>query len=98
MLIQADNTWQTVATALSVGLRGGVVAVLSPHATASEFVLAVEDVDPDMVVADLRTLEQWGCPTRTSRRATRRSVTVICVLAVVIREVCRAGTEAVSSR
>ncbi|MDQ1181673.1 class I adenylate-forming enzyme family protein [Rhodococcus sp. SORGH_AS_0301] len=60
VLIQADNTWQTVATALSVGLRGGVVAVLSPHATASEFVLAVEDVDPDMVVADLRTLEQWG--------------------------------------
>lgn len=60
VLIQADNTWQTVAAAVAVGLRGGVVAVLSPHATASEFALALEDIDPDMVVADLRTLDAWG--------------------------------------
>ena len=43
VLVQADNTWRTLATALAVGLRGGMVAVLSSHAVASEFELAMED-------------------------------------------------------
>ncbi|OAK56966.1 class I adenylate-forming enzyme family protein [Rhodococcoides kyotonense] len=59
-LIQADNTWRTVATALAVGLRGGVVAVFSPHATESEFHLALEDIAPDIVVGDPDSLSHWG--------------------------------------
>ena len=37
VLVQADNTWRTLAAALAVGLRGGLVAVISHHATAGEF-------------------------------------------------------------
>ncbi|MDV7133894.1 acyl--CoA ligase [Williamsia muralis] len=59
-LIQADNTWHTVAAALAVGLRGGVVAVFSPHAAESEFELAIEDIDPDLVVADVQSLTHWA--------------------------------------
>ena len=46
VLVQADNTWRTLATALAVGLRGGTVAVLSSHAVAAEFALAMEDIAP----------------------------------------------------
>src|SRR5690349_11079680 len=60
VLVQADNTWRTLATALAVGLRGGMVAVFSSHAVAAEFALAVEDVEPDAVVAADSTLEQWA--------------------------------------
>lgn len=60
VLVQADNTWRTLATALAVGLRGGVVTVFSSHATAGEFALAVEDVEPDAVVAAADVLTQWG--------------------------------------
>ncbi|NUS92632.1 MAG: AMP-binding protein, partial [Nocardia sp.] len=56
VLIQADNTWRTLAAALAVGLRGGVVAVFSPHATESEFRLAVEDIDPDLVIGEPESL------------------------------------------
>ena len=51
VLVQADNTWRTLATALAVGLRGGMVAVFSSHAVAAEFELAMEDIEPDAVVA-----------------------------------------------
>lgn len=59
-LIQADNTWHTVAAAVAVGLRGGVVAVFGAHATESEFALAVEDIAPDLVVAAPDALRRWG--------------------------------------
>ncbi|OZD11378.1 acyl-CoA synthetase [Rhodococcus sp. 06-156-3C] len=59
-LVQADNTWCTVASVLAIGLRGGVVAVFSPHATESEFQLALEDIAPDIVVADPDSLSHWG--------------------------------------
>ena len=59
-VVQADNTWQTVALVAAVGLRGGLVAVISPHATESEFGLAIEDIDPDVVIAADRVLEHWG--------------------------------------
>lgn len=62
VLVQADNTWRTVAAALAVGLRGGVVAVFSPHATESEFRLAVEDIDPDLVIAEPEALRRWKVP------------------------------------
>ena len=60
VLVQADNTWRTLATALAVGLRGGVVTVFSSHATAGEFALALEDVEPDAVIAAGDVLTQWG--------------------------------------
>jgi acyl-CoA synthetase (AMP-forming)/AMP-acid ligase II len=60
VLVQADNTWRTLATALAVGLRGGVVVVISRHATTSEFDLACEDVLPDAVVASEDVLASWG--------------------------------------
>jgi acyl-CoA synthetase (AMP-forming)/AMP-acid ligase II len=60
VLVQADNTWRTLATALAVGLRGGMVAVFSSHAVASEFALAIEDVEPDAVIASDAALEHWA--------------------------------------
>jgi len=62
VLVQADNTWRTLATALAVGLRGGMVAVFSSHAVAEEFQLAMEDIRPDAVVASARVLEHWAVP------------------------------------
>jgi len=59
VLVQADNTWRTLATALAVGLRGGMVAVLSSHAVASEVELAMEDIEPDAVVASDEVLTHW---------------------------------------
>ncbi|MFC8043554.1 class I adenylate-forming enzyme family protein [Nocardia sp. NPDC057353] len=65
VLIQADNTWRTLAAAVAVGLRGGVVAVFSPHATPAEFELAVADIAPDLVVAEPQALERWAVPAAT---------------------------------
>ncbi|RNM17430.1 class I adenylate-forming enzyme family protein [Nocardioides pocheonensis] len=62
VLVQADNTWRTLATALAVGLRGGMVAVFSSHAVASEFALAMEDVEPDAVIASAGALDHWAVP------------------------------------
>ncbi|MFL6061253.1 MAG: AMP-binding protein, partial [Marmoricola sp.] len=62
VLVQADNTWRTLATAVAVGMRGGMVAVFSGHAVAAEFALAMEDIEPDAVIAADATLEQWEVP------------------------------------
>ncbi|WKN48456.1 class I adenylate-forming enzyme family protein [Nocardioides sp. Arc9.136] len=59
VLVQADNTWRTLAAAVAVGLRGGLVAVISAHANRSEYDLALEDVRPDAVVAAPDTLAGW---------------------------------------
>ena len=32
VLVQADNSWRTLAAAVAVGLRGGLIAVVSGHA------------------------------------------------------------------
>ena len=60
VLVQADNTWRTLAAAVAVGLRGGMVAVFSAHALATEFELAIEDIRPDAVFATEDVLERWG--------------------------------------
>ena len=62
VLVQADNTWRTLAAALAVGLRGGMVAVFSSHAVAAEFELAVEDIAPDALFAAPDVLQQWAVP------------------------------------
>lgn len=59
VLVQADNTWRTLAAAVGIGLRGGVVAVISGHATRSEYELALDDIRPDAVLAARETLDTW---------------------------------------
>ncbi|WP_370181231.1 class I adenylate-forming enzyme family protein [Rhodococcus wratislaviensis] len=62
VLVQADNTWRTLAAAIAVGLRGGLIAVFSRHATPSEFIVALNDITPDVVIADRQSLAHWGVP------------------------------------
>ncbi len=59
VLLQADNSWRTMAAAVAIGLSGGVVAVVSRHAEASEYALALEDIAPDAVLAAVETLDRW---------------------------------------
>jgi acyl-CoA synthetase (AMP-forming)/AMP-acid ligase II len=65
VLVQADNTWRTLAAAVAVGLRGGMVAVFSDHALAAEFGLAMEDIRPDAVLSTAEVLERWAVPGET---------------------------------
>ncbi|WP_295647585.1 class I adenylate-forming enzyme family protein [uncultured Dietzia sp.] len=60
VLVRADNSWRTVAAAVAVGLTGGLLAVMSGHATRSEFDIAMEDLRPDVVVADGPLGQVWG--------------------------------------
>lgn len=60
ILVRADNSWRTVAAAVAVGLTGGMLAVMSGHATRSEFEIAMDDLQPDIVVADTETVDVWG--------------------------------------
>lgn len=60
VLVQADNSWRTLAAAVAIGLRGGLIAVMSRHATASEYELALEDLLPDAVVLAPETVARWG--------------------------------------
>lgn len=46
-MLQADNSWRTVAGSVAVGLRGGVLAVVNRHTTQAEFAAAYEDIRPD---------------------------------------------------
>jgi acyl-CoA synthetase (AMP-forming)/AMP-acid ligase II len=62
VLVQADNTWRTLAAAVAVGLRGGMTAVFSSHAVAGEFELAMEDIRPDALFAAPDVLEHWAVP------------------------------------
>jgi acyl-CoA synthetase (AMP-forming)/AMP-acid ligase II len=59
VLVQADNSWRTLAAAIAVGLRGGLIAVISGHATRSEYELALEDIEPDAVIASPQALTAW---------------------------------------
>lgn len=60
VLVQADNSWRTVSAAIAVGLTGGLLAVMSGHATRTEFDIAMEDLQPDVVVADAHSCQAWG--------------------------------------
>lgn len=59
VLVQADNSWRTLAAAVAVGLRGGLIAVISGHAARSEYELALEDIQPDAVIASPQALATW---------------------------------------
>ena len=60
VLVQADNTWRTLTAALAIGRLGGLIAVISRHATASEVALALEDLRPDAVVVSPECVAAWG--------------------------------------
>ncbi|MFB7755499.1 class I adenylate-forming enzyme family protein [Streptomyces sp. NPDC056121] len=60
VMLQADNSWRTVAGALAVGLSGGVLAVVNRHTTRGEFAAAFGDIRPDAVVAEPSALAEWN--------------------------------------
>lgn len=60
VLLQADNSWRTVAATLAVGLTGGVLALVNRHTTGAEFAAALEDIRPDVLIAEPAALEEWG--------------------------------------
>ncbi|MEV3912991.1 class I adenylate-forming enzyme family protein [Streptomyces canus] len=60
VMLQADNSWRTVAGSLAVGLRGGVLAVVNRHTTQAEFAAAYEDIRPDAIVAEASASDAWG--------------------------------------
>lgn len=62
VMLQADNSWRTVAGTLAVGLGDGVLAVVNRHTTRAEFAAAFEDIRPDAVVAEPSAMDEWGCP------------------------------------
>ncbi|MEU7306162.1 class I adenylate-forming enzyme family protein [Streptomyces sp. NPDC007206] len=60
VMVQADNSWRTVAATLAVGLSGGVLAVVNRHTTQAEFLGAWEDIRPDAVVAEPSAIDEWA--------------------------------------
>ncbi|WP_277814666.1 AMP-binding protein [Streptomyces turgidiscabies] len=59
VLLQADNSWRTVAATLAVGLTGGVLALVNRHTTPAEFEAAMEDIRPDVVIAEPSAMSEW---------------------------------------
>jgi len=64
VVVQADNSWRTVAASLAVGLSGGVLAVVNRHTTGAEFAAAFEDIEPDAVLAEPSAMAEWAVPAR----------------------------------
>ena len=60
LLLQADNTWRTVAGAVAAGCTGGTLALISRHSTRQEFEAACEDIVPDAVLAAPEVFDAWG--------------------------------------
>ncbi|MFD6281829.1 class I adenylate-forming enzyme family protein [Streptomyces sp. NPDC060209] len=60
VMLQADNSWRTVAGTLAAGLSGAVLAVVNRHTTRAEFAAAFEDIRPDAVVAEPSAMAEWA--------------------------------------
>ncbi|MEV7866334.1 class I adenylate-forming enzyme family protein [Streptomyces sp. NPDC088124] len=69
VMVQADNSWRTVAATLAVGRNGGVLAVVNRHTTRAEFAAAWEDIRPDVVVAEPSAMDEWAVPELLPGRA-----------------------------
>ncbi len=98
VLVQADNTWRTLSAALAVGLRGGLIAVVSRHATPGEFAIACSDLVPDVVIASGPVLSAGTSPSTTSPRGMRPLTAGRSWLVRARRAVSTAGAAASSSR
>ncbi|MFF0156709.1 class I adenylate-forming enzyme family protein [Streptomyces sp. NPDC005263] len=59
VLLQTDNSWRTVAATLAVGMTGGVLALVNRHTTQAEFAAALEDIRPDVVIAEPSAVGEW---------------------------------------
>ncbi|MFI7702101.1 class I adenylate-forming enzyme family protein [Nonomuraea sp. NPDC049480] len=62
VMVQADNSWRTIAATLAVGMSGGVLAVVNRHTTGAEAAAVFEDIRPDAVVAEPAAVEEWALP------------------------------------
>src|SRR5688500_1869075 len=62
VMVQADNSWRTIAATLAVGRSGGVLAVVNRHTTGAEAAAVFEDIRPDAVVAEPAAVEEWALP------------------------------------
>ncbi|MER5216626.1 class I adenylate-forming enzyme family protein [Streptomyces sp. NPDC002838] len=72
VMVQADNSWRTVAATLAAGMTGGVLAVVNRHTTGAEFRAALDDIRPDVVIAEPSALRDWhgpGLPTGRTAEA-----------------------------
>ncbi|MBP2326064.1 acyl-CoA synthetase (AMP-forming)/AMP-acid ligase II [Kibdelosporangium banguiense] len=60
VLAQAANSWRTFVIALAAGRTGSVLAVINKHATKGEFDDALDDIRPDVVVAEPSLVDEWS--------------------------------------
>lgn len=90
VIVQADNSWRTVATGLAVGMTGGVLAVVNRHTTSAEFAAAWEDIRPDVVVAEPSAMNEWAVPELLQGRADTVLDGWTC-LSTPGQRMCRAG-------
>jgi acyl-CoA synthetase (AMP-forming)/AMP-acid ligase II len=62
VLLQADNSWRTVAATVAAGLTEAVLALVNRHSTAVEIGYAVDDIRPDAVLAEPGAWDEWDLP------------------------------------
>lgn len=62
VLLQADNSWRTLAATVAAGLTDAVLALVNRHSTAIEIGYAVDDIRPDAVLAEPGAWDEWDLP------------------------------------
>jgi cyclohexanecarboxylate-CoA ligase len=62
VLLQADNSWRTLAATVAAGLSDAVLALVNRHSTAVEIGYAVDDIRPDAVLAEPEAWAEWDLP------------------------------------
>jgi cyclohexanecarboxylate-CoA ligase len=67
VLLQADNSWRTLAATVAAGLGDAVLALVNGHSTAVEIGYAVDDIRPDAVLAEPGAWAAWDLPALLGR-------------------------------
>lgn len=62
VLVEAENTWRTIAVALAVGKAGGTLSLVGNHARGADVAAAFEDVRPDAVISGPGGTALWDLP------------------------------------